>query len=755
MSVGGSISGITFGGLSSGIDTDSIISRLIQLEQIPIQRLQTQATQVQTQQAVFTQFRTQLQSLNSISASLTNPLTFNPVKGTSSNTDVATLTATSGAPAGIYSLKVKKLAQAQKVASAAQADTSTALNKTGTFVVNGKGVRIESSDNLTKIAQKINTANAGVTASIIDGGAGRTYLTIASNKQGASNSIQMADMSGGVLADLGMSSGSTVPRETITNGITSLAFSSKTAVLNEIAPNSGLSSTSFDINGHTVSVDFASDSLQSIAGKITTAAAGTATASVRTITDSTGNTTYKLDIISGQGGDNFSDPNGVLSALGFMTQAPVTELTHAQDADFTLDGVALTSSSNTVTTAISGATLTLLKANETTPESSTITLTKDNDAIKNKIKEFTDSYNTTIDFITQYSQFDKDTFESGPLFGDPVAQQVESTVSNLVFNNVPGATGLYKNLSAIGVGVDDKGKLTVDDSMLSTAIANSSDSLGSLFQTTGTTTGANLSYVFAGNNSLSGSYDVNITSLPSSATFTAGKAQTLPTAANETLTFNGALFNNLPTALTIPQGSSQADIVNLINNDSRFSDNLVASVDGNGKLLLTGKKTGSLTNFTVSSDQTGPDGDNSGIGDGSDAVKVLAEDIKGTINGEPATGAPNGMLTGNTGNANTSGLQIQYTGNTLGNVGRVTIGKGMASMVTGLMAQFTDPVNGLLTTRDKALTDQYDDITSQITSLQTRLKDKQNELRTKFAAMEETITRLQQQGSQLSALKSG
>jgi flagellar capping protein FliD len=131
---------------------------------------------------------------------------------------------------------------------------------------------------------------------------------------------------------------------------------------------------------------------------------------------------------------------------------------------------------------------------------------------------------------------------------------------------------------------------------------------------------------------------------------------------------------------------------------------------------------------------------------------VDGQDIQGTINGEPATGAPNGMLTGNSSNPKTDGLQIQYTGNALGKVGTVTIGKGMAAMVNQLMAQFTDPVNGLLTAKDKSMSDQYTDISDQITKLQTRLAEKQAELTAKFAAMEQTISKLHSQSSQLAQL---
>ncbi|MBC8063658.1 MAG: hypothetical protein H7Y17_02415, partial [Chlorobia bacterium] len=127
MSVNGSLSGISFSGLSSGIDTAGIIERLMQLEQIPISRLQQRQAQIQTQQTVYAQFRSKLQALSGAAGALNSNTVFNPVTASSSKVEVATITASSDAIAGVYNLAVTKLAQSHKVASSAQADSTSAL----------------------------------------------------------------------------------------------------------------------------------------------------------------------------------------------------------------------------------------------------------------------------------------------------------------------------------------------------------------------------------------------------------------------------------------------------------------------------------------------------------------------------------------------------------------------------------------------------------------------------------------------------
>lgn len=748
-----SYSGISFGGLSSGIDTEGIITRLIQLEQIPISRLQQRQTQIQNQQAVYTQFRSKLQALSSAAGSLNSSTAFNPVTANSTKTEVATMTATSDAIAGTYNLAVSKLAQSQKVASTAQADSVSALNKSGQFVINGKAIQVDQTDSLRSIAQKVNGANAGVTASIIDGGTGSTYITFSTNSTGAKNTLQMADLSGdSILSDLGVLGGASNVRESITNGATSRSFSKSNETIGKMLGAEGVGPASFSINGTTVNIDLSTDNLQTIANSINSSVSGV-NATVRSVTEN-GNTTYKLDIAGTSGTPTFSDGSGnALAALGIIQRDSANQLVAAQDAEYSLDGVNLTSSSNTITSAIPNVTLTLLKANQSTPETSTLSLTKDDSAVKSKITAFKDAYNDAIDFIRTYSQFDKDTYASGPLFGDPVAAQLEQQVSSMLFSNVPGLTGNYTNLTSIGFNLDEQGKLTLDDGVLSNAVANGSADLANLFKTSGIGSNSSIQYVSSGSKTAangSESYEVNITALATKGSYGSESAQTTASTQAEYLTFTGSMIGATPYTLTINAGSNLTDTVNRINNDSKLKDLFVASVDGSGKLLVESKRYGTSGNFTLTSNLAAG-ADNTGIGTSSQGTVVTGSDIQGTINGEPATG--NGQyLVGNSGNAKTEALQILFTGNTTGVVGSVSLRKGVGSQATDLMSTFLDSVNGILTASDNTLKAQYDDLATQITDLNSRIAVKEESLRAKFTRMEEAISKIQSQGSRLSAL---
>ena len=87
-------------------------------------------------------------------------------------------TAASGAVPGDYRVEVLSTATAEKLGSSNYANTSAALNLTGTFLVAGKQVTVGASDSLAAIRDKINAANTGTTPS----GVTASILTVSSGE---------------------------------------------------------------------------------------------------------------------------------------------------------------------------------------------------------------------------------------------------------------------------------------------------------------------------------------------------------------------------------------------------------------------------------------------------------------------------------------------------------------------------------------------------------------------------------------------
>ncbi|MEQ1820934.1 MAG: flagellar filament capping protein FliD [Fimbriimonadaceae bacterium] len=741
-----SLSGINFGGLSSGIDTNSIIDRLIQLEQIPIQRMQRQQAQLTAQAGLMGGFRGRLTALSSSIGALNMAATFNPISASSSVTDTASVTASSDAAAGIYDLKVFKLAQSHKISSNASTSATAAANISGKIVINGKTIAVDPTDTLRSFATKINGASAGVTASIIDGGPGNVHLTLTSNNSGGDKAIQICDLEGSIANIMGLIGTTEGFREAIVGGATSFGMSSSTTALNTLMNMGATGNKSFTINGQAITVDSATVSLQGIADAINSSGSG-AQATVRAVTVN-GATVNKLDLT---GVTTYADTDNMLHAIGILQNDFTNPLVAAQDAEVKIDGVTIKSATNTLTNVIPGATITLKKANATTGESTTIALTRDNTAVKDRIKDFQTKFNDMVDYIKQNSALDTETFQTGGLFGNPIVRGVEQTMSSLVFNTVTGLTSSYKNLTQIGFSFDKDGKLELNESALDTAVNTDSEAVGALFRSIGTSGSTQLGYVAStGKTKVSppSGYAIDITQVALQHANLGEVVQTGNLAQQEVLTFNGTLFGSSAYSLVLESGLSQTQIADKINGDAKLKELVTATVDG-GKLKLTSKRFGSSSNFTVTSNvAAGPNSSGWGI----NTVAQAGTDIAGTINGELATG--NGqVLTGNKGNANTEGLQVLYSGSSTGNVGSVVFTKGIAAQVTEMVASYNDSVNGLLTANDQSLQTQIDSIAKTISEKTDGLSLKREQLMLKFARMEQAISQLQAQQSSIASFR--
>lgn len=733
------MAGISFSGLSSGIDTDSIVGAMTQAETARKTQLAKKQTTLKLRQAAYTTVKTGLSAVSRAAGNLNSASAFATIKASSTDEAVATISATSSAAAGTFDLNVSQLAKANKVSSAAQADTTSALGKAGTASINGKAFKIEAGDSLAGIAKKINALGAGATASVVDGGAGRGYLTISSGTTGASGSVLMSDLNGTALQDLGIMGAGASVRETSGGAAISTSFSSKTTALQSLFGATGLAASSITVGGATVNVDPATDTLEGLAAKINDAG-GSATVQADT---KDGATVYRLQIT----GSPISETGGLLRGLGVLKSAAANELVPAQDAKFKLDGVDLTSPTNAVTGAIAGATITLKKADK-----ATIDLSKDTAAVKKNVQGLVTSVNDLLSTISSQSSFDSKTYASGVLFGDSVARNAKDSVRSLLFTDTPGATGTLKNLAAVGVGLDDKGNVTLDDTMFDKALASDPEGVAALFQAVGKGSNADLKYVSAtsvAQASPAAGYEVNVTQAATRGSLVAGTAQTGPRTTAETLTFRGSAFGTSGIAVDLDAGTDLAATVTKINGDGRLKDLLTASIEG-GKLRIDAKKFGAGGNFTLASNFSSS-GSNSGVGVGGEGTTVLGLDVAGTINGEEATG--NGQfLSGKTGNAKTEGLQIQYAGTATGAVGTIAYSRGASSRMIDLVSGFTDTQKGSISTSDKSLQTQIDSLDADMAKIDVRLESKTTELKKRFAAMEDAISKLKAKESSLSSL---
>lgn len=200
-------------GIGSGLDVNTIVSKLMDVAQIPVTLLQKQQTTLQTQLSDYSQlanalstFQTSMQNLNSLSK-------FATYTAQSNNTAAITATATNDASPGQHTLVVQQLASAHSIASAAFADSSSSINASGTLKLSvgsdSFNISVVSpNDTLAGISSAINSAadNTGVKASIInvDNGSGgsASRLVLTAIQSGLNHAITLTDTTGNVASQL-------------------------------------------------------------------------------------------------------------------------------------------------------------------------------------------------------------------------------------------------------------------------------------------------------------------------------------------------------------------------------------------------------------------------------------------------------------------------------------------------------------------------------------------------------------------------
>lgn len=214
---------ISSAGVGSGLDVNGIVTKLMAVEQQPITNLNKKEATFQAKISAYGSLKSALSGFQGALLGLTNASSFKSITATPADSSIVTASASSIAVAGSYTLDVTKIAQAQKLVATGQASTTAAIGtgaattvtidfgtiSGGTFnavtgqytgaayTSNGNGAKmltIDASNNsLTGIRDAINTANLGVSATIInDGGTSPYRLSLSSNNMGQSNSMKIS-----------------------------------------------------------------------------------------------------------------------------------------------------------------------------------------------------------------------------------------------------------------------------------------------------------------------------------------------------------------------------------------------------------------------------------------------------------------------------------------------------------------------------------------------------------------------------------
>lgn len=154
----------------------------------------------------------------------------------------------------------------------------------------------------------------------------------------------------------------------------------------------------------------------------------------------------------------------------------------AQDASVKIDGITVTSASNTLTGTLTGVTLELVAAKPGT--SLNLAVSNDMAAIKGQINRFVNEYNAFQTQAAKLRAYDPKTRVGGPLLGDATLRTVESTLRREITGKTPSVTGTYNMMGAIGIRFGADGKLSVNDTQLTAALNANLDEVATMFTAT-------------------------------------------------------------------------------------------------------------------------------------------------------------------------------------------------------------------------------------------------------------------------------
>jgi flagellar hook-associated protein 2 len=192
---------ITFSGLATGMDTDSIVKQMMEIERLPIERLEKQKESEAARLMAFKQFDERLNSLREAVGSmyLTSEVRESSIDLSSSAPFTATST---GAGTGSYDVAVKQLAQVQKSVSGGNSSDTGGVLGTGTITLGSTTINVDESNNsLLGLQEAINAVadETGVKASIMNDGSGSdtAYHLVLTGQDANTSFTPTVDLTGG------------------------------------------------------------------------------------------------------------------------------------------------------------------------------------------------------------------------------------------------------------------------------------------------------------------------------------------------------------------------------------------------------------------------------------------------------------------------------------------------------------------------------------------------------------------------------
>ncbi|HVW64896.1 MAG TPA: flagellar filament capping protein FliD [Nitrosospira sp.] len=529
-------------------------------------------------------------------------------------------------------------------------------------------------------------------------------------------------------------------------------------------------SNTFTLNNakpaQTVTIDPANNTLSGVRDAINAANIGVSATIINdgasnrlvmTSKDTGASSSIKISVSDSDGND--LDASG-LSQLAFDptvaagTGKNMAEVQSGQDAKLKIDGIDISKPSNTITDAIEGVTLNLLKSNTGSP--TTLTVGRDVAGVKASVEAFVKAYNNVSQTLASLSAYNAGTKTGAALQGDSTTLSIQSriraTLSAAVGGGVAGS-GL-SSLSDIGVAFQKDGTLALDSTKLQAALDNDFDGIAGLFAAQGKSSDSLVSYVGSTGNTAPGNYAVTVSRLAAQASLAGSQAAglTIIAGVNDQLDIN---VDGTSASITLSAGTYgsadalAAEVQSKLNGTAGFMNagNSVTVSQSAGVLTITSARYGSASAVSI----TGGNGAANLMG--ASPASTAGVDVAGTINGVTATGL--GQTLSAAVGDHAEGLRVDINGGPLGSRGNISFSRGYADQLNTLVGGFLTS-DGMLASRTDGLNASIKDLDKRQSDFNDRMAATEARYRAQFTALDTMLSSLNQTSAymtqQLSAL---
>ncbi|MGD0938099.1 MAG: flagellar filament capping protein FliD [Terracidiphilus sp.] len=450
--------GLSFGSPTSGagFNVSSTVAEIVGNLKNVETPWKSQLTSLQSQDTAISSLGTLFSNLSNDMSSLTDFQGVLALKGgSSSDENVLTLTAAdSTAVSGTYTVEVANLAQTSSGYLTQIANADAPL--TGSITVQGASgtqlnITLNSSDNtLAGLASTISSSGLGINASVLTDSSG-SMLSLVSATSGAAGDISVPSISisatnSTTLAYTGTAGSGTTPAS---GSLAALANTSDT-LSGSLTIQSGSGATETIVIGgvpasgqaaHTIYTGSGNNTLTGLENtiKLNPTVLGV-TASI--VASSSGAQSLSLTSNSSSSGtlNVVSSINDITGTTSLTYNNPV----QGKDANLTVDGVALTSASNTVANLIPGVTFQLL-APSTTGEQVQVVIANNNSGVESTVSQMVSDYNSLVSAMNTQEGNDS-SGNPEPLFGSPTLSLLQQQLMSSL--NLQNPNGTMTGISA-------------------------------------------------------------------------------------------------------------------------------------------------------------------------------------------------------------------------------------------------------------------------------------------------------------------